>query len=89
MLVNSEVIAEHAEESAFLWTMRHQAVGAPQDALKDLAALDDRNDAHLAGLRIAGERPGGSRAKQISSIWAPAKCSPSACWRLSIQIVAA
>ncbi len=54
-LVNSEVIAEHAEESAFLWTMRDQAVGAPQYALKDLAALDDRVDAHLAGLRIAGE----------------------------------
>src|SRR6266545_7759308 len=53
-LVNNNVIVQHAEETAFLWTLRRRAIGEPHYALKDLAALDDRVEAHLDGLRIAG-----------------------------------
>lgn len=55
MTVISEIISQHAEESAFLWLLRSNAIQQPHYALKDLAKLDGRVEAHLDGLRIAGE----------------------------------
>src|SRR5580704_14912606 len=54
-LINEVVVEQHAEEAAFLWTMRDRAVLAPNYALKDLERLDERVEAHLNGLRIAGQ----------------------------------
>jgi uncharacterized protein (TIGR02270 family) len=48
------IITQHTEESAFLWVLRNNAIYSPHYALKDLAKLDTRIDAHLDGLRIAG-----------------------------------
>jgi uncharacterized protein (TIGR02270 family) len=48
-------VSQHAEEAAFLWLLRSNAVGAPHYSLKDLAKLDGRVEAHLDGLRVAGE----------------------------------
>jgi uncharacterized protein (TIGR02270 family) len=50
-----DVIAAHAEEAAYLWVKRDAAVRAPHYRLKDLAKLEERLEAHLDGLRIAGE----------------------------------
>ncbi|GMV49641.1 MAG: hypothetical protein UZ03_NOB001002691 [Nitrospira sp. OLB3] len=49
------IVSQHAEEAAFLWLLRNNAVHAPHYALKDLAKLDERVEAHLDGLRIAGD----------------------------------
>jgi uncharacterized protein (TIGR02270 family) len=49
------IIDQHAEEAAFLWLLRHNAIHAPHYNLKDLAKLDERVEAHLDGLRIAGD----------------------------------
>jgi uncharacterized protein (TIGR02270 family) len=49
------IVSQHAEEAAFLWLQRDGAVHEPHYSLKDLAKLDDRVEAHLDGLRIAGE----------------------------------
>jgi len=49
------IIDQHAEEASFLWLLRNNAVSAPHYDLDDLAKLDDRVDAHLDGLRIAGD----------------------------------
>jgi uncharacterized protein (TIGR02270 family) len=49
------IIDQHAEEAAFLWLLRHNAVYAPHYNLKDLAKLDGRVEAHVDGLRIAGD----------------------------------
>ena len=49
------IIEQHAEEAAFLWLLRNAAVHEPHYSLKDLAELDNRLEAHLDGLRIAGE----------------------------------
>lgn len=49
------VLEQHAEESAFLWLLRYSAVHEPHYTLTDLAHLDDRIDAHIDGLRIAGD----------------------------------
>src|SRR5262249_46876059 len=49
------VVNQHAEEAAFLWLLRDNAVHAPNYSLADLANLDNRVDAHLDGLRIAGD----------------------------------
>jgi uncharacterized protein (TIGR02270 family) len=50
-----DIIDQHAEEAAFLWNLRHTAVSAPHYNLQDLADLDERVEAHIDGLRIAGE----------------------------------
>ncbi|MGH8498653.1 MAG: TIGR02270 family protein, partial [Methylococcales bacterium] len=49
------IIDQHAEEAAFLWLLRDRAVSAPHYNLKDLAKLDNRVEAHIDGLRIAGD----------------------------------
>lgn len=49
------IIDQHAEEAAFLWLLREDAVNAPHYDLDDLCQLDARVDAHLDGLRIAGD----------------------------------
>jgi uncharacterized protein (TIGR02270 family) len=49
------IIEQHAEEAAFLWLLRDAAIRAPHYSLKDLAHLDDRVEAHIDGLRIAGD----------------------------------
>ena len=49
------IVSQHAEDAAFLWLQRDGAVHEPHYSLEDLAKLDDRVEAHLDGLRIAGE----------------------------------
>lgn len=49
------IISRHAGEAAFLWLLRDMAVGQPHYKLKDLAKLDERLEAHLDGLRVAGD----------------------------------
>jgi len=53
-MVNTEVVAQHAEDAAFLWFSRDRAVRAPHYYLKDLARLDERVEANVDGLRVAG-----------------------------------
>ncbi len=50
-----DIVTQHAEEAAFLWLLRDAAVRQPHYDLSDLAELDERVEAHLDGLRIAGE----------------------------------
>lgn len=57
------IIAQHAEEAAFLWLLRDASVKQPHYDLSDLAELDDRVEAHLDALRIAGE-PGWEICKE-------------------------
>jgi uncharacterized protein (TIGR02270 family) len=54
-LINEVVVEQHAEEAAFLWIIRNRAVHAPNYSLQDLADLDERVEAHLDGLRVAGQ----------------------------------
>jgi uncharacterized protein (TIGR02270 family) len=49
------IVEQHAEEAAFLWLLRDRAVDAPHYALRHLARLDERVEAHVDGLRVAGE----------------------------------
>jgi len=49
------IVEQHAEEAAFLWILRDDAVRQPHYNLHDLADLDKRVEAHLDGLRIGGE----------------------------------
>src|SRR5215472_17060767 len=53
-MVSSEVVGQHAEDAAFLWFSRDRAVRAPHYRLKDLARLDERVEANIDGLRVAG-----------------------------------
>ncbi|MCA1685380.1 MAG: hypothetical protein LC745_05240, partial [Planctomycetia bacterium] len=53
--VIAELITQHAEDAAFLWLLRDSAARQPHYSLSNLAALDDRIEAHLDGLRVAAE----------------------------------
>jgi uncharacterized protein (TIGR02270 family) len=59
------VLTQHAEEAAFLWLLRDAAVSAPHYKLKDLAKLDNRVEAHLDGLRVAGDAGWGFAQGQL------------------------
>lgn len=48
------IVDQHSEEGAFLALLRDYAVRAPHYDLQHLATLDNRIEAHLDGLRIAG-----------------------------------
>jgi uncharacterized protein (TIGR02270 family) len=54
--VMREVVAEHFEHIRSLWRERHRALQSPDYTLGELSQLEERIDAHLDGLRIAGER---------------------------------
>jgi len=49
------IVQQHGEEAAFLWAQRDQAVRAPHFNLTLLDRLDERVDAHVDGLRVAGD----------------------------------
>ncbi len=55
MKVIPDVLMRHAEEVSLLWMSRDVAVCAPHYSLPDLATLDGRIEAHLDGLRSAGD----------------------------------
>src|SRR5262249_7091299 len=50
-----EIVSQHADEAAFLWTMRSRVVADSDYSLARLIALDDRIDAHLDGLRFGDD----------------------------------
>ena len=50
-----DIVSQHAEEAAFLWASRTRAASDPTYSLKTLSAVDGRVEAHLDGLRIAGD----------------------------------
>ena len=66
MIVDT-IVYQHAEEAAFLWSTRDNAVLRPHYSLKDLARLDNRVEAHLDGLRVAGDA-GWDICKEVTSI---------------------
>ena len=57
------IVTQHAEEAAFLWLLREGAASEPHYNLKDLAEHDERVEAHVDGLRVAGE-PGWEICKE-------------------------
>src|SRR3954454_2934163 len=51
----THIVEQHAEEASFLWLLRDKAVDAPHYKRHHLARLDERVEAHVDGLRVAGE----------------------------------
>src|SRR3954454_11441542 len=51
----THIVEQHAEEAAFLWLLRDKEVDAPHCRRHNLARLDERVEAHVDGLRVAGE----------------------------------
>ncbi|MBI3776156.1 MAG: TIGR02270 family protein [Gammaproteobacteria bacterium] len=51
-----DILVEHLEEAAFLWTLREQSRVSAKYHLNALGELDERLEAHLDGLRIGGEQ---------------------------------
>lgn len=55
MPIIAKVLSQHAEEVAFNWQVRAMDVHAPHYLLWELSRHDNRLDAHLDGLVVAGE----------------------------------
>jgi uncharacterized protein (TIGR02270 family) len=53
--IEEEVFAQHALEASFLWSMRDGAARDPAYDLASLCDLDERVEANLDGLRLAGD----------------------------------
>ncbi|MFT3775073.1 MAG: TIGR02270 family protein [Minicystis sp.] len=51
----AHLVERHAQEAAFLWQLRDEAARSPAHDLESLSRLDERVEANLDGLRIAGE----------------------------------
>lgn len=49
------IIAEHFEEASFIWLQRSNAIYAPNYSPQQFADLDERLEAHIDGLRVAGD----------------------------------
>ncbi len=49
------IIEQHSENVSYLWQQRDWAIREPHYSLKDLTHLDDRLEANIDGLRIAGD----------------------------------
>lgn len=49
------IVSQHAEEAAFLWLIRDASVNAPHYKPWERSKLDGRVEAHIDGLRVAGE----------------------------------
>jgi uncharacterized protein (TIGR02270 family) len=54
-VIIEEIVEQHVDECAFLWSVRDAATSAAHYWLKDLAEIEERVEAHLDGLRVAGE----------------------------------
>ncbi|GAM09399.1 hypothetical protein OR1_01677 [Geobacter sp. OR-1] len=50
-----DIVGQHAEEASFLWLLRTNATGDPRSTLSRLGQHDERVEAHIDGLRIAGD----------------------------------
>ena len=50
-----DLVEQHASEAGFLWSLRDAATRSPAYDLDDLVGLDGRLEAHLDGLRVAGD----------------------------------
>ena len=48
------ILEQHAEDAAILWLQRDRAVDAPHFKRLLLGRLEERLEAHLDGLRVAG-----------------------------------
>ncbi len=53
--VSTELLERHFSEASFLWKLRDVAVRDPGYTMRNLGGLDERVDAHLDGLVLAGE----------------------------------
>src|SRR5258708_25501315 len=66
-LMIEDVVTQHAEEASFLALLHDSAVRAAHFRLRDLGNLDERLEAHLDGLRIAGEAGWAIAKEQLST----------------------
>ena len=54
-MIIPDIIEQHWEEACLLWGRRCASVNKPSFSLQTLAELDERIEAHLDGLRVAGK----------------------------------
>lgn len=50
-----DIVEQHFDDASFLWSQRDAAVMSSLYTLEDMEELDGRVEAHLDGLRVAGE----------------------------------
>jgi uncharacterized protein (TIGR02270 family) len=51
-----DIVSQHAQEASTLWLLRNSVINSPDAGLLELNRLDQRIEAHLDGLHVAGEK---------------------------------
>jgi len=49
------IVEQHSQDAAFLWLTRESILNAPHYSLQDVADHEERIEAHIDGLRVAGD----------------------------------
>jgi hypothetical protein len=75
------IVEQHAEEAAFLWHLRARAADAPHYVRRHLASLEERIEAHLDGLKVAGEAGFEIALAQLDRYPEPGESSSWRRWR--------
>jgi uncharacterized protein (TIGR02270 family) len=75
------IIAQHADDAAILYSIRSRLVAAPHVKLKHIDRFDQRLSAHLDGLTVAG----GSAWSALNSMLAPA--SPGSIFAAAVMAI--
>ena len=52
-----DILEEHYEELQFLWGVRRKMLRSGMQYLRDLLQFEERIEAHLQGLLLAGSQP--------------------------------
>jgi uncharacterized protein (TIGR02270 family) len=73
-----EVVEQHAEEAAFLWSLRDAATDQPHFTCRHVSRLEQRVEAHLDGLRVGGGAGIKIALAQFEKYRAPAELFPLA-----------
>src|SRR5579864_2027712 len=62
-----DIVEEHLEELQFLWQQRNTALRSPAYTLRELLMLEERIEAHVQGVLIAGENLASMVEKGLAS----------------------
>ena len=71
MTIIKNIVGQHASEAAYLWSQCQRALHAPHYLRWELIREQDRLEAHLDGLRIAGEAGWDIVQKQLEASTGP------------------
>jgi uncharacterized protein (TIGR02270 family) len=85
MQIRRDIVFKHAEDAAFVWTLRESSLRHGGDNQRSRLALDLRLDAHLDGLTLAGEAGFAACLDLLETFGSPAELFAAAAVALGLN----